>query len=144
MHLIKKLYDDSENKFNDREAQNFLKNLKLLTLPEEEASELIKPVSLREIEDTIKTLKNNKSPGTDGFPGEFYKSFTEEITPVLQKVFNKALTSGDPPKSWSEAIISVLHKEGKDPIFGEAYMPVSLLCNDLKILTSKKNAEIPY
>lgn len=46
------------------------------------------------------------------------------------------LTSGDPLKSWSEAIISVLHKEGKDSALCEGYRPVSLLCNDLKILTN--------
>ncbi len=97
---------------------------------------MIHPIYTQEILDTIKTLKNNKSPGTDGFPGEFYKSFKEEITPALHRVFNYALKSGDPPKSWSEAIISVLHKEGKDPVLCEAYRPVSLLCNDLKILTS--------
>lgn len=44
---------------------------------------MIKPISLQEISDTIKTLKNNKSPGMDGFPGEFYKCFVEEIIPVL-------------------------------------------------------------
>jgi len=97
---------------------------------------MIQPISLQEISDTIKTLKNNKSPGTDGFPGEFYKCLKEEITPILFKVFNYALSSGNPPKTWSEAIISVLHKEGKDPTSCEGYRPISLLCNDLNILTN--------
>lgn len=54
---------------------------------------------------------NNKSPGTDGIPCEFYKCFIEEVTLVLNKVFNYAVQSRDPPKSWSRAIISVLHKD---------------------------------
>lgn len=94
---------------------------------------MIKPISSQEI---IHTLKNNKSPGTDGFPGEFYKCFAEEITPVLTKVFNYALSTRDPPNAWSEAINSVLHNEGKDPTSCEGYRPVSLLCNDLKLLTN--------
>lgn len=72
-------------------------------------------------------------PGTGVIPCEFYKSFREEVTSVHNKVFNYALQSGDPPKSWSKAIISVLHK---DPTLCEGYRPVSLLYNDLKILTS--------
>lgn len=81
----KGLYDDSDSDYNDSDAQAFLK-INLPILSREKASEMTRPVSIQEILDTIKTLKNNKSPGTDGFPGEFYKSFREEITPVLYKV----------------------------------------------------------
>lgn len=88
---------------------------------------MIEPITLQEISDTIKNHKNNKSPGTDGFPGEFYKVFAGEITPVLYRVFNYALASGDLPVTWSEAIISVLQKKGKDPASCEGYRPVSLL-----------------
>lgn len=42
---------------------------------------------------------------------------------------------GDPPKTWSETIISVIHKEGKDPTVFEGCRVVSLLCIRLKILT---------
>lgn len=46
------------------------------------------------------------------------------------------LNSGNPPESWSEAIITVLPKEGKDPLHYPSYRPISLLCTDYKILTS--------
>lgn len=132
----KDLYNDFELNSTENKTQVFLKKLNLPSLSAEEASEMIQPITVQEISDTIKNLKNNKSPGTDGFPGEFYKVFAREITPVLCGVFNYALASGDSPKTWSEAIISVLHKEGKDPTSCEGYRPVSLLCNDLKILTN--------
>lgn len=40
------------------------------------------------------------------------------------------------PSSWSEAIISVIYKEGKDATLCEGYRPISLLCTDLILLTS--------
>lgn len=86
--------------------------------------------------EAIAKLRNNKSPGADGYAGEYYKIFENELTPILCKVYNYALNSGDIPKSWSEAIITVLHKEGKDPINCTSYRPISLLCVDYKILTS--------
>lgn len=130
------MYNDVEPNSTINKTQGFLEKLNLPSLSTEEASEMIQPITVQEISDTIKNLKNNKSPGPDGFPGEFYKVFAGEITPVLYRVFNYALTSGDSPKTWSEAIISVLHKEGKDPTSCKGYRPVSLLCNDLKILTN--------
>lgn len=42
----------------------------------------------------------------------------------------------DPPKSWSQAIISVIHKEGKNSVNCSSYRPISLLCCDMKISTS--------
>lgn len=55
---------------------------------------------------------------------------------------NYVLKSEDPPKSWSEAIVSVLHKDGKDPLQCASYCPISLLCADYNILTSIMAARI--
>ncbi len=74
--------NDSESDLIESKTQEFFKKLSLPVLTAGEASEMIKPISSQEIADTIKSLKD-KSPGTDGFPGEFYKCFAEEITPIL-------------------------------------------------------------
>ena len=104
-------------------------------MSEDEALQIILDITETIIREAIKNLKNNKSPGTDGLPGEFYKCFIDDLVPALTTVFNYVLAKGDPPNTWSEAIISVIHKEGKDPTFCEGYRPISLLCNDQKLLT---------
>ena len=56
------------------------------------------------IETAIKNLPTNKSPGTDGFTGEFYQKFREELTSIysnssgkLQRKVNSQTHSIRPP-----------------------------------------------
>ena len=71
------------------ETDKFLEIYNLPQLNEEEAQSLNKPVTPDEIETVIKKLPTHKSPGPDGFIGEFYRAFKGELTAIGHRLFQK-------------------------------------------------------
>ena len=64
---------------NLEEIDEFLEKCNLLKLNQEEIEHLNRPTTSMEIKVLIKNLPTNKSPGPDGFTGEFYQKFREEL-----------------------------------------------------------------
>ena len=58
-------------------------------LNEEEAESLNILITAGEIKALIKKLPAHKSPGPDGFTGELYKTFKEELTLIFLRLFQK-------------------------------------------------------
>ena len=82
------------------EMDTFLEKYNLPKLNKEEAENPNRPITADKIEAVIKKLPTHKSPGPDGFTGEFYKAFKEELTPILHRLFEKIQTDGRLPNSF--------------------------------------------
>ena len=91
---------------NLEEMDAFLENQKLPKLEQEELENLNKLITREEIETVIKNLPRHKSPGPDGFPGEFYQTFKEETILILLNLFRRIERDGVIPNSFYEARIT--------------------------------------
>ena len=119
---------------NLEEMDRFLDKFNIPRLSQEEIGIMNNPITSTETEAVIKNLPNNKSPGPDGFTGEFYQTFREELMPILLKHFQKIVEERTLPNSFYEAPIILIPTPDKDNTKKENYMSISLMNIDTKIL----------
>ena len=80
-------------------------------------------------------MENDKSPGIDGIPIEFYKTFYHTIENDLLQIYNNILFyEQNTTKTMHQAIITLIPKKG-DLNQLKYWRPIFLLCVDYKILT---------
>ena len=119
---------------NLEEMDRFLEKFNLARLNQEEIEIMNNLITSTETEAVIKNLPKNKSPGLDGFTGEFYQTFRKKLMPIL-KLFQKIAEEGTLPNSFYEATITLIPKPDKDNTKTENYRPISLMKIDAKSST---------
>jgi len=123
------------NKFDNlEEMDKFLETHSWPKLNQEEIDQLNRPITRNEIEYVIKTLPTNKSPEPDGFTGEFYQTYKEELIPILLKLFQKVEEEGTFPKTFYDPTITLILKPDKNTTKKENCWPISWMNIDAKIL----------
>ena len=113
---------------NLEEMDRFLEKFNLPRLNQEEIEIMNNPIISTKIEAVIKNLPKSKSPGPDGFTGEFYQTFREEL-----KLFQKIAEEEVLPNSFYEATITLIPKPDKDSTKKENCRPISLMNIDANL-----------
>ena len=116
------------------EMDRFLEKFNCPRLNQEEIEIMNQPIIITEVEAVIKSLSKNKSPGPDGFTGEFYQTFKEELNAYPSKTLSKNFRGRNNPNSFYEATIILIPKPDKDNTKKENYRPISLMNIDAKVL----------
>ena len=134
-----KLYSSilSDNSSNDDIVSKFFpSNLEHPVVSNEGKATCDKILYIDELKESVRKMKNNKTPGVDGIPVEFYKIFWHDIKDILYDSYCYSIESGSLSISYKQGIITLIPKQEKDTHYLKNWRPISLLTVDYKILSS--------
>ena len=109
-------------------------NLERPQLDSEEKEALDATITETEILNALKAFKNNKSPGTDGLPAEFYKVFWNDLKPFLLTSIQHGYDVGCLSYSQRQGVLTLIPKKEKDVLQIKNWRPISLLNVDYKLV----------
>ncbi|CAO0789273.1 unnamed protein product [Mucor circinelloides] len=111
-----------------------------MQLNNEQQSLLELPIDMDDLLLECKRSPRYSSPGSDGIPYQLLRLillFTP-LQPLIEQVYNDALTKGIFPASWNISLMTILYKKN-DPNDMANYRPISLCNTDYKLLTRLLN-----
>ena len=107
------LYASKENSQNDIDLNVHMQNINIPKLNGDEASNLEGMLTLKEAGQTLKNMKNNKSPGTSGFSTDFFKAFWKQLGTFVVRAINFGLLQGELSITQQRGLIVCIPKENK-------------------------------
>ena len=125
-----------QDKFTESELMHYLDKIECPKLTKNETEFLDKDITVEELGETLKKLQNNRSPGSDGFPYEFYKVFWGEIKYFVYKSLMFGLSKGSLSVSQREGLITLVPKPLKPRNLISSWRPITLLNSTYKIFSA--------
>ena len=89
----------------------------------------------KEYELMLETSQNNKMPGNDGIPVEFYKKMWTLLSEPSVNCANECFENMEMSNSQKQAVISLIGKKGQDRTLLENWRPISLVNVDAKFMS---------
>ena len=136
MHELKNFYQNLYTKQNNVNSDNFYDtlNVNCNKLSEEQSSHCEGLLSLDECRQSVFSMSLNKSPGSDGFPVEFYRKFWDDVGILVLNSFNYAFQTGYISDEQGRACITLIPKPSKDVKSLKNWRPIALLNTDYKLV----------
>ena len=99
-------------------------------------------ISVREVSRQVHDLESTKATGPDQVPVVVLKNFSPEISPILEKLFNRCVKEKCVPSSWKVSSVCPIFKNSGERSSPSQYRPINLLSVISKIIESILNRHI--
>ena len=92
-------------------------------------------ITTKETTTAVEKMQNNKTPGPDGIPKEFYERFWDILKDHMTELFNENYENTTMTESQKQAVLRLLYKKEERELL-KNWRPISLLNVDYKIVAT--------
>ena len=135
LRYYRALYTQPEQPRNRDETKQFFIEEDIPQISNEDKGICDAELTYNEVANALKALNNGKTPGSDGFPPDFYKFFWKDLGILVFESLKYAETKKEMSIDQRRGVINLIPKQNKDIRFLKNWRPISLLNTDYKILT---------
>ena len=118
----------------DKEVNFTMKNHFGLYVGDEVREQQNQQIKIEDLQEAIKGMNNNKTPGEDGIPVDFYKVFWTKLKDPFHAMMLQAYQEQYLHNSARKGILNLIPKAQKDTRLVKNLRPITLLNTDYKIL----------
>ena len=118
----------------DKDVKFTLVNNSNIVVPKEIQRDQDRQITMGELQEAIKTMNNNKTPGQDGIPVDFYKVFWARLQGSFMAMMKQVYSENLLHESAREGILNLIPKANKDTRLVKNLRPITLLNTDYKII----------
>lgn len=126
-NFYQSLYSDRDDSLFNVNLYEEFANININKLSNEESLAMDTEISYEEAKHALKNMKNNRSPGSDGYSADFFKVFWKDIGHFIVRSLNYGYANGELSMTQKEGIIICIPKENKPRTDLKNYRPISLL-----------------
>ena len=105
-----------------------------ILVPDSVREEQENQITMTDLEEAIKGMSNNKTPGEDGIPVDFYKVFWNQIKGIFYPMVLENFERQNLHQTARKGILNLIPKAGKDARYIKNLRPITLLNTDYKII----------
>ena len=129
------LFQKPSLKYSPDDINHFLNTLDILKLSADQIILCDIELTEKDLCNSMKNMKNDKSPGNDGLTKEVYVTFWNDIKAIFVSSLKPAKERKELSISQRQAIIKLIEKKDRDKRYIKNRRTISLLNVDIKILS---------
>ena len=118
----------------DKDVNFNLKNTYNVFVSETQKQLQKQQINMNDLQIAIKLMKNNKTPGEDGIPVDFYKVFWGKIKMIFYQMVLEVYENDCLHDTARKGVLNLIPKPNKDARYIKNLRPITLLNTDYKII----------
>ena len=112
-HFFENLYTSKDDKLDDIDLNIELAGLNIPKLTNDESNNIEGLITYEQAKYTLFHMKNNRSPGSDGYSADFFKVFWNKVGHFVVRSLNYGYNNNELSVTQKEGIITVIPKDNK-------------------------------